>query len=268
MSPKYRIFLSSTYKDLIAERDQVTKAILEMGHIPVGMEMFSAGDEEQWDIIARAIDQSDYYVVLVAHRYGSMVDGVSYTEKEYDYAVEQSVPVLGFVIDESASWPANRMDTDANKKTALSAFKKKIKKKPAAFWESAADLYGKCPIALMKQMTRMPRPGWVRATNVAGPEVATELARLAKENADLREKIDQRADYLGMSYDEMSAVITEGGMEFLERVYESGGHLNPLSRDEDSVLELARLGLITKKSMGLSVLSEVGRRFMLQRTFK
>lgn len=28
----------------------------------MGMEMFSAADEEQWDIITRAIDQSDYYV--------------------------------------------------------------------------------------------------------------------------------------------------------------------------------------------------------------
>ena len=32
-------------------------------------------------------------------RYGSTAeDGISYTEKEYDYAVDQGVPVLGFVI--------------------------------------------------------------------------------------------------------------------------------------------------------------------------
>lgn len=42
MSKKYQIFVSSTYEDLKAERDLVIKAILEMGHIPVGMEMFSA----------------------------------------------------------------------------------------------------------------------------------------------------------------------------------------------------------------------------------
>jgi hypothetical protein len=37
------------YQNLIevlkAERDKVMKAVLEMGHIPVGMEMFSAADE-------------------------------------------------------------------------------------------------------------------------------------------------------------------------------------------------------------------------------
>jgi hypothetical protein len=40
----------------------VAKAILELGDIPVGMEMFSAADEEQWKLIRRQIDQSDYYV--------------------------------------------------------------------------------------------------------------------------------------------------------------------------------------------------------------
>ncbi|EIQ1514512.1 DUF4062 domain-containing protein [Vibrio parahaemolyticus] len=69
---KFQIFVSSTYEDLKDERDQVIKAILEMGHIPVGMEMFSAADEEQWKIIQRQIDESDYYVVIAAHKYGSL----------------------------------------------------------------------------------------------------------------------------------------------------------------------------------------------------
>jgi hypothetical protein len=71
MSAKYQVFVSSTYRDLSDERDLVIKAILEMGHIPVGMEMFSAADEAQWNIIKKQIDQSDYYVVIVAHRYGT-----------------------------------------------------------------------------------------------------------------------------------------------------------------------------------------------------
>lgn len=85
MSTKYQIFISSTFDDLKEERSQVIKAILEMGHIPVGMEMFSAADEEQWKLIARQIDETDYYVVIVGHRYGSMIDGISYTEKEFAY---------------------------------------------------------------------------------------------------------------------------------------------------------------------------------------
>ncbi|HDZ8843871.1 TPA: DUF4062 domain-containing protein [Aeromonas dhakensis] len=47
MDKKYQVFISSTYEDLKDEREQVIKSVLEMGHIPVGMEMFSAADEEQ-----------------------------------------------------------------------------------------------------------------------------------------------------------------------------------------------------------------------------
>ena len=58
MAVKYQVFVSSTYEDLKIERDVVIKAVLEMGHIPVGMEMFSAADDEQWKVIARHIDES------------------------------------------------------------------------------------------------------------------------------------------------------------------------------------------------------------------
>jgi hypothetical protein len=48
MNVKYQIFVSSTYEDLKDERNEIIKACLNMGHIPVGMEMFNAADEEQW----------------------------------------------------------------------------------------------------------------------------------------------------------------------------------------------------------------------------
>ena len=119
MAVKYQIFVSSTYDDLREEREQVLKATLEMGHIPVGMEMFSAADEEQWKIITRQIDECDYYAVIVAHGYGSVVDGISYTEKEYDYAISNNIPVLGFIIEDGASWPTDRVDTDPDPKLSL-----------------------------------------------------------------------------------------------------------------------------------------------------
>jgi uncharacterized protein DUF4062 len=59
MLSKYQVFISSTYEDLKDERDRVIKAILEMSHIPVGMEMFNAADESQWNIIKRRIEESD-----------------------------------------------------------------------------------------------------------------------------------------------------------------------------------------------------------------
>lgn len=202
MAIKFQVFVSSTFEDLRKEREQVLKATLELGHIPVGMEMFSAADEEQWKIITRQIDECDYYAVIVAHRYGSTVAGVSYTEKEYDYALSRGVPVLGFVIESNASWPADCIDTAEEGKIALDLFKAKVKQKPVNFWTSASDLHGKFSISLTKQIASTPRPGWARATEVSGPAVVQELARLSGENAKLRQQL---ADALHQAEDDAFA---------------------------------------------------------------
>jgi len=38
-------------KSLKEEREQVLKSILRLGHIPVGMEMFNAANQTQWQMI-------------------------------------------------------------------------------------------------------------------------------------------------------------------------------------------------------------------------
>ena len=85
---KFQVFISSTYEDLKDERKAVEETIIRSGDIPVGMEAFPAADNEQFEFIKTIIDVCDYYVLLIAGRYGSLApDGLSYTEKEYLYAV-------------------------------------------------------------------------------------------------------------------------------------------------------------------------------------
>lgn len=191
MALKYQIFVSSTYEDLKTERDRVIQGILEMGHIPVGMEMFSAADEDQWPIIARHIEESDYYVVILAHRYGSTVGGVSFTRKEYEYAISKGVPTIGFVIDPSTPWPGDKVDSDPDAITQMSEFRALVEKKPVGYWTSADDLYGKSTVALVKAMTAQPQVGWVRASSALGPEITAEISRLSAENSSLRNKITE-----------------------------------------------------------------------------
>lgn len=82
MDVKYQIFVSSTYADLVDERRSVIESVLNLGHIPVGMEAFQASDDTLWDYIKRRIDDSDYYVLIVAERYGLELKGKSYTQME------------------------------------------------------------------------------------------------------------------------------------------------------------------------------------------
>lgn len=196
MKKKYQIFVSSTYEDLKEERDLVIKAILEMGHIPVGMEMFSAGDEQQWKLIQTQINDCDYYIIISAFRYGTLDGDISYTEKEYDYATSKEIPVLGFVVNEDVRWPASKVDKNAIKVEKLNSFKSKIQSKLVSFWNDKNDLYGKVSISLMKQFNTNPRVGWVKSSESMGPEILKEISRLSTENSDLRKEIENYENQL------------------------------------------------------------------------
>ena len=70
MDKRYQIFISSTFRDLIDERQAVLKAVLELDHMPAGMELFPASDDSAWELIKDIIDGSDYYVLIVGGRDG------------------------------------------------------------------------------------------------------------------------------------------------------------------------------------------------------
>jgi hypothetical protein len=203
--PKFQIFVSSTYEDLKEHRDAVIRLILEIGHIPVGMEMFSAGDDDQWRVIQRTIDQCDYYVVIVAHRYGSMRDGVSYTELEFDYAVAQGVPAFGFLIKPQAEWNATYIDVEH--KANLDEFKAKVKRKMVGWWDSTESLRSAVAVALLKGFVDHPRRGWVQA-QPNDAIVAPEVARLSAENAELRQQLESlTSDAKKAESDELRATM-------------------------------------------------------------
>lgn len=99
---KYQIFISSTFTDLINERQACVEAILKKGHLPAGMELFSANNKSQWEVIKKWIDDSDIYVLLLGGRYGSIDNktGLSYTEMEYNYAIEKGKPLFALILDD------------------------------------------------------------------------------------------------------------------------------------------------------------------------
>ncbi|MEM6966955.1 MAG: DUF4062 domain-containing protein, partial [Bacteroidota bacterium] len=97
---KLQVFVSSTYLDLIEERQAAVQAILSCGHIPAGMELFSSGDESQMEVIKRWIDESDVFLLILGGRYGSVdtKTGKSYTHLEYEYALEKGLANFAVVI--------------------------------------------------------------------------------------------------------------------------------------------------------------------------
>lgn len=88
----YRVFVSSTYEDLQDERLKILNALLSISCIPSGMELFSAASEEQFSYIKKVIQDVDYFIIIIAGRYGSIAkDGKSYTQKEFEYAQKLNI---------------------------------------------------------------------------------------------------------------------------------------------------------------------------------
>lgn len=190
MNKKYQFFISSTYEDLKEERQAAIQAVLTLNQFPVGMEMFSAADEEQWGIITEAIDSSDYYILIIGNSYGTIIDdgsdkGISYTEKEYNYAAEKKIPVLAFLIDKSLEQFSSAIMKDEKEKAKLEKlvlFKDKVKDShhTVKFWHSADNLEAEISQSISKAIARGKRPGWIRTTDFDVDKSLAEITRLTE----------------------------------------------------------------------------------------
>lgn len=207
---KYQVFISSTYADLAEERKKILDVLLMADCIPAGMEAFVAADIEQFEVIKKVIDLCDYYVLIIGKRYGSIHPdtGKSYTEMEYDYAIEQGIPVLVFAIDENIELASDKVETDKNKIEKLKMFRTKaMTNRLASIWATPEDLTGKLAISIMKARTEIKRPGWQRAVDFDEASLRREIMEQKNENKKL-------ADDLKAAREEISFLTEETDIAF------------------------------------------------------
>jgi hypothetical protein len=191
MDKRYQVFLSSTYADLKEERARVIQTLMEMDCIASGMELFPAADEDQWSFITKVIDDCDYYLLIIGGRYGSVTpEGVSYTEKEYDYAVAKGLKVIALLHGDPDSIPVGKSDLESTARARLEVFRKKVGSgRLVKFWNKAEDLPGLVSQSLSKTIKTYPAVGWVRGDSAGNERLLTELNEVRKENAALRQTI-------------------------------------------------------------------------------
>lgn len=168
MEKKYQVFVSTTYDDLVEERKAISQALLECGCIPAGMELFPASNSKQWSIIKDVIDESDYYLLIIAGRYGSTCknesgDVVSYTEMEYEYAREKGKPIVAFIHNNIKKIPAEFCEQTNNGKARLKRFIKKVSDRGHyKKWSTKEELSSIAVIAIQNLIKNNPSCGWVR----------------------------------------------------------------------------------------------------------
>lgn len=200
MNPRYQVFVSSTYEDLKEERSAVLHALLRARFIPAGMELFTAGNQPPWDKITRSIDESDYYALIIGGRYGSFVpdSDISYTEREYRYALEKGVPIIAFIPARPESIPVGKTDsTDERKRTKLSEFITLVQEKTVETWEGANDLAHKLVTAVALEAQSNPRIGWVRGNHALTSEHLSQSLDLQRRVEELKAENEALRSSLG-----------------------------------------------------------------------
>lgn len=203
MKKRLQVFVSSTFVDLIEERQAAVSAILKSGHIPAGMELFTAGDQSQWNIIKRWIDESDVYMLILGARYGSIetTSGLSYTELEYNYAISTGKPLFAVVITEDAIDQKVALkgrtvleDKNPNK---LKEFKKKVLSNMSSFFSDLKDIRLVVMESLPEIAATRDLSGWISGSEVPDTKglvdeitkLNNEVTKLRNENLSLNQKL-------------------------------------------------------------------------------
>ena len=171
------------------------QTIIALDCIPAGMEWFPAIDEEQFEFIKKVIDDCDYYVLIIVGRYGPMSeDGISYTEKEYDYAVSKNIPVIAFLHNDMKTLAFDKSEANPECRIKLETFREKVAKgRLVQFWNNADELNGKVAVSLTKTIKMHPAVGWVKASMQTNTESLQEINDLRKR-IELLEKEKKELD--------------------------------------------------------------------------
>ncbi|MCL1927308.1 MAG: DUF4062 domain-containing protein [Treponema sp.] len=192
MKKRYQVFLSSTYDDLKEERDHVMRVLMKVNCIPAGMELFPAVDEEQLEFIKKRIDESDYYLLIIGGRYGSTSsDGISYTEKEYDYAKDKGLDIICLIHKNPDAIPFGKSEENAEMRKKLDSFREKAKKgRVVEFWENHEELQLKAVSSLFYAIENHPAIGYVRADLVPDEDSSSEILKQRNRISELERQIE------------------------------------------------------------------------------
>lgn len=271
---RLQVFVSSTFSDLKLERQAAVEAILTAGHIPAGMELFASGDESQMEVIKQWIDESDVYLLILGGRYGSVepTSKKSYTQLEYEYAIEESKPLFACAINDDAlelkikDLGSSAIETD--NPSELKAFRELVLSKTVRFWDDTKDIKLAIGEALSNFARREDLVGWVRPHQEANmPALADEIARLSKENAKLRADLSEQIPALnihGLSFEELTTILkAENLMEFLEEKKNALAiaYRPTLMQDTAELRKLCLYGLV-HRGVDAFILTDEGRAYL------
>jgi Domain of unknown function (DUF4062) len=201
---RYQVFVSSTYLDLIEERRCVTEALYQANYIPVGMEMFPSTTNSSIKIIETLIKESDYYVLIIGSRYGSMypTKQISFTEHEYNFANRHKKGPIVFIHERGGKQIPQESEAMVAK---LNTFKNRVKRlRTVSFSDNPDRLARNIITALNLDDERASRSGWIRADSDNVLLVMPDEHRRALFYRDLRDRATKTIFIMGAGLSQVS----------------------------------------------------------------
>lgn len=159
VAPIPRIFVSSTYSDMVPYRESIRNAIDRADCKAVGMERFGATSIPPLETCKEEMSKCQIYICAIGMRYGSVEEESqkSYTELEFEYARHIGLPILAFLVDEDkVRFLRSEVDVD-EKASKLEAFKDRIKSSSITcdFFSSSSDLEAKVLQSISNELKRL-----------------------------------------------------------------------------------------------------------------
>jgi len=150
-----KVFLSSTYTDLIEHRKAAHDALEKLGLHVIWMEAFGARPDESTKACLDEVEESDLFIGIYAHRYGYIPSGadVSITEQEFDHAHKLEKPIFGFIINDEHPWSPKQIEHDKSEK--LNVLLSKVKNQPIEFFTTADNLAQKIASSIGRYLSEL-----------------------------------------------------------------------------------------------------------------
>ena len=176
------VMISSTARDLPAERQALLEACNRLKLLPDMMEYLPASDGDAVSVSLDMVDRADIYVGVFAHRYGYTPEGhaLSITHMEYNRAVERGIPVLIFIIDDNV--PVLPKDIDRGEAgNSIYELKEALKKtRVVGFFTSPDDLKAKALHSLTDVM-KSPQPVIEQPVAEKGSQLKPYMQKMTRE---------------------------------------------------------------------------------------
>jgi len=186
---RYQVFISATYSDLREERAVAMQTLPALGCLPTSLEQHNQSLSAMV-AIRRQIDESDYYLLLLGSRYGSLMpSGVSYIHMEYVYAATKQKPMIILMQESPDTRAAELQEKTPEGRLKFTDFRKQLQRERESilYWRDARDLEMLLQQFMPEFIRRHPANGWIRV----GKNNPDKSLDLQKECDALRKRVQE-----------------------------------------------------------------------------